>query len=137
MGRISTFTPQKQGIFLAYLERGDTVKIAAEKSEISHVTVGKWVKDGEQDGADAEKAEFAKRYRAIMNAEVGTLTKSDFQLIREQAIRGERKLNPTQLKCIEQLEGRHEHEVKEQQDAEESKDTFADELAARRTQESA
>jgi transposase-like protein len=129
MARASFFTPQKQGTFLSYLERGDTVKIAAEKAGISHVTVNKWVKDGLALTDNSEKAEFARKYRAIQTGEGATLTKDDFQVIREQCVRGERRLTPTQLKCIEQLEGRHEHEAKQLQD-EEPKDTFSDELAA-------
>jgi hypothetical protein len=128
---MSRFTPQKQGTFLSYLERGNSVKVSAEKAGITHVTVGKWVRDGLKLTDNSEKAEFARRYQAIQSCERGILDKDDFQLIREQAIRGYIKLNPTQLKCIEQLEGRHEHAAKEKEDEVEKPKSFEEELAER------
>jgi hypothetical protein len=135
MSRANSFTPQKQGTFLSFLERGDTVKIAAKKADISHTTIVRWVKDGLALTDNSEKAEFARKYHAIQNGTQGTLNKSDFQLIREQAVRGERRLNPTQLKCIEQLEGRHEHEAKEKEGEAEKPKTLAEEIAERRGQD--
>jgi transposase-like protein len=88
MGRVSSFTVQKRERFLAYLERGETVSQAALQSEISRVTVNKWVREGKEADDNSDKAQFARRYEAIL---AGTgpvqLTRSDLVTMLEARAR--------------------------------------------------
>lgn len=132
MPRQPSFTMQKRERFLAYLERGSSVKESADAADISRQTVSAWVREGKALDDNSDKAAFARRYEAILAGSGPVeLTRSDLVRMLEEKARagniGAMKLLLT--KPWEAVRPPEKDEPKEQ--------TFAEQLAAKRNVEKA
>lgn len=82
------FTPERRERFLALIETGRTISDACAAVGISRNSVNNWVKEGREDDAPADKAEFARRFDFIRNGPQGThLTKQDLVSLLEAKAR--------------------------------------------------